>query len=202
MDIRIPFAKKIKTKFSKTSPDFWIYVQLGPDTTGDNVSLLMDATTDDPANHNTMGNTVALPDGDRGYVWGVTPTESFQGPLGGRFQDQNANVLFNQLVMVAYTSGLSLAVDDTKLEGNALAQNYPNPFNPSTEIKYSIATASDVSLKVYNTLGVEVRTVVNDREEAGGHQVSFYGDNLPSGTYFYTLKAGTFSQTKRMVLSK
>ena len=104
--------------------------------------------------------------------------------------------------MWAYVSDGVSGVNDMKLEGNVLAQNYPNPFNPTTVIKYSLATESLVSLKVYNTLGVEVATIVNDHQGVGEHQVSFFGDNLPSGTYFYTLRAGTFSQTKRMVLSK
>lgn len=120
-------------------------------------------------------------------------------------QDGDGNAdqfFFPNIFMIAYISDGVNGVNDTKLEGNALAQNYPNPFNPSTEIKYSLATESKVSLKVYNALGSEVATLVDRSEGAGEHNVNFNADNLPSGTYFYTLKAGTFSQTKRMVLSK
>jgi hypothetical protein len=124
-------------------------------------------------------------------------------PFAGRFiNTATQDIYYPNFVMIAHVSDGQSGVNDTKLEGNALGQNYPNPFNPSTEIKYSLENASNVSLKVYNTLGVEVATVVGDQEDAGQHQVRFYGDNLPSGTYFYTLKVGTFSQTKRMVLSK
>ena len=195
-DTIVHFLKKNKTKFTKTAPDFWIYAKL-PDTTNDDIRILLDATVDDPANH-----VSPLPDGDRSYVWFLTPSNIYQGFLGGRFQNTTTQeIYYNQLVMLAYVSGTSLGVAED-LEGNALGQNYPNPFNPSTEIKYSLAKESSVSLKVYNTLGMEVATIVNDNEAAGQHQVSFLGDNLPSGTYFYTLKAGAFSQTKRMVLSK
>jgi hypothetical protein len=110
--------------------------------------------------------------------------------------------LYPNMFMIAYVSYNSSGVNDVPLTGNALAQNYPNPFNPSTEIKYSIAKEGKVSLKVYNTLGVEVATLVNDIETSGEHEVNFYGDNLPSGTYFYTLTTGAFSTTKRMVLAK
>ena len=110
--------------------------------------------------------------------------------------------LYPNAFMIAYVSYNSSGVNDTKLEGNALAQNYPNPFNPSTEIRYSLTNESKVSLKVYNALGSEVATLVDRSESAGEHNVNFNADNLPSGTYFYTLKAGMFSQTKRMVLSK
>jgi hypothetical protein len=124
-------------------------------------------------------------------------------PLAGRYINPSTqDIYYPNFVMIAHVSDGQSGVDDVKLEGNALGQNYPNPFNPSTQIKYSIANESVVSLKVYNTLGVEVATIVNDNEAPGQHQVTFAGDNLPSGTYFYTLKAGTFSQTKRMVISK
>ena len=126
------------------------------------------------------------------------------GPLAGRYVlTASQETLFPNFLMVAFlhNDGAS-GVDNNKLEGNALAQNYPNPFNPSTEIKYSLSTESKVSLKVYNALGLEVASLVDGNEGVGVHQVKFNADNLPTGTYFYTLKAGTFSQTKRMVLSK
>lgn len=195
-DTIVRFLKKNKTKFTKTSPDFWIYAKL-TDTTNDDVRLLMDASVDDPNNH-----VSPLPDGDRSYVWFLTTSNTYQGFLGGRFQNtMTQEIFYNQLVMRAYVSGTSLGVAED-LEGNALGQNYPNPFNPSTEIKYSLQNSAKVSIKVYNALGLEVGSLVDGQQGPGQHQVSFYGDNLPSGTYFYTMRAGTFSQTKRMVLSK
>ncbi|MCS7210102.1 MAG: S8 family serine peptidase [Chloroherpetonaceae bacterium] len=83
-----------------------------------------------------------------------------------------------------------------------LAQNYPNPFNPSTAISYQLPTATNVVLKVYDMLGREVATLVNARQEAGRYQVTFNATNLASGIYFYRLQAGSFVETKKMMLVK
>ena len=83
-----------------------------------------------------------------------------------------------------------------------LDQNYPNPFNPATMIRFSLPTASVVTLTVYNTLGEKVVTLLNGVLESGYHQVSFDAANLPSGLYLYEIKAGEFSSIKKMVLMK
>lgn len=84
----------------------------------------------------------------------------------------------------------------------SLSQNYPNPFNPSTTISYQIASASKVSLKVYDLLGREIATLVDETKLAGNYTATFRAANLPSGVYFYRLQAGTFTQTKKLVLLK
>jgi hypothetical protein len=84
----------------------------------------------------------------------------------------------------------------------ALDQNYPNPFNPATMIRFSLPTASVVTLNVYNTLGEKVTTLLNGAMESGYHQVSFDAANLPSGLYLYEIKAGEFSSIKKMILMK
>ena len=83
-----------------------------------------------------------------------------------------------------------------------LSQNYPNPFNPSTKIKYQIATSNPVSLKVYDVLGNEVTTLVNEIQSAGNYEVTFDASSLSSGTYFYKLQTGSFVETKKMILMK
>ncbi|MCW8811480.1 MAG: aryl-sulfate sulfotransferase [Ignavibacteriaceae bacterium] len=83
-----------------------------------------------------------------------------------------------------------------------LSQNYPNPFNPSTNIKYHIPTAGMVSLKVYDILGREVATLVNEEKPAGSYEVEFSATALSSGIYFYRLTDGNFIQTNKMVLMK
>lgn len=85
-------------------------------------------------------------------------------------------------------------------ENFKLFQNYPNPFNPTTRIQYSIANKRFVSLKVYDSLGKELKTLVNEEKPAGIYEVNFSSKDLPSGTYFYKIKAGDFVQTKKMVL--
>jgi hypothetical protein len=94
-------------------------------------------------------------------------------------------------------------------ESYVLEQNYPNPFNPITNIKFKIPLCHSgesrnplVSIKVYDMLGKEVATLVNEQLQPGSYSVRFDAGNLPSGVYFYTLKAGDFSETKRMVYLK
>jgi len=93
-------------------------------------------------------------------------------------------------------------IDGVVPEQYALGQNYPNPFNPETAINFTIPKAGNVSLKLYNTLGAEVASLVDRNMEPGAYVTSFNGKNLASGTYFYTLRAGSFTQTKKMLLLK
>ncbi|HMS64895.1 MAG TPA: T9SS type A sorting domain-containing protein [Ignavibacteria bacterium] len=87
-------------------------------------------------------------------------------------------------------------------DGFVLLQNYPNPFNPSTNLEFGISNPGFVSLKVYNSLGMEVATLVNEVKRAGSYKVKFDGSNLSSGIYFYTISSGDFKETKRMMLLK
>ena len=87
-------------------------------------------------------------------------------------------------------------------ESFALEQNYPNPFNPSTTIRYQIPTAGIVTLKIYDVLGNEVATLVNEEKSAGSYEVNFNASSLASGIYFYKIQAGSFVQTKKMILLK
>ncbi len=90
----------------------------------------------------------------------------------------------------------------------SLYQNYPNPFNPETKIKYKVAPSNLakgdalVQLKVYDMLGKEVVTLVNERKQPGEYEVEFNGANLPSGIYFYRMRAGNFTSTKKFILLK
>jgi hypothetical protein len=102
-------------------------------------------------------------------------------------------------------SGLTGILDDriksAPLEFK-LMQNYPNPFNPATQIKYSIPNRESVSLKVFDSLGREIKTLVNEEKPAGSYQVEFYAANLSSGIYFYRIQAGSFNQVRKMLLLK
>ncbi len=84
----------------------------------------------------------------------------------------------------------------------SLSQNYPNPFNPSTTISYSIKKAGLVDLIVFDILGIEVASLVNEVKESGNYSVTFNATNLPSGIYFYTLTSGNFIATKKLILLK
>jgi len=104
--------------------------------------------------------------------------------------------------------GIISSVEETILIREfSLSQNYPNPFNPSTKIKYSIPASLNpseggtlVSLKIYDLLGREVATLVNEEKQTGYYEIEFNGNNLPSGVYYYQLKANKFVETKKMIL--
>lgn len=84
----------------------------------------------------------------------------------------------------------------------SLSQNYPNPFNPVTKISYAVAAAGQVTLKVYDITGREVKTLVNEFKNAGFYTVDFNGSNLSSGIYIYKIVSGNYSETKKMSLVK
>jgi len=104
-----------------------------------------------------------------------------------------------------YNPGLT-SVDERNTNQLPLAytlqQNYPNPFNPSTVISWQMTAGSNVTLKVFDVLGNEVATLINNEFEAGSHSVNFDASNLSSGIYFYELRAGNFIQSNKMLLLK
>ena len=83
-----------------------------------------------------------------------------------------------------------------------LSQNYPNPFNPVTTINFSIPQRSNVILSVYNVIGIEIATLIKEEKEEGIYTVPFNASGLASGIYLYKLQAGSFVETKKMILMK
>jgi hypothetical protein len=148
----------------------------------------------------TLGTTAAM----KGIILSQTAVAMNTGAtLNGRALAQtavtlDANAITNPMV--------TTVENDLVPQEFALFQNYPNPFNPSTRIQYSLEKAVQVSLKVYNVLGVEIATLVNSRQEAGNYNVSFSVNNgslnLSSGVYFYRLETGSFVSTMKMILMK
>jgi hypothetical protein len=98
--------------------------------------------------------------------------------------------------------GINATSGDQIPEKFTLMQNYPNPFNPSTTITFSIPKNSQTSLKIFDVLGREVRTLVNEKLSAGSYNVSINASDLTSGVYFYSLRSGNFTETKKMMLLK
>ncbi len=134
--------------------------------------------------------------------------------------DQSTDILkgfaIKRLNSALFDGGV-IYVDDIQLNGKVtgirslaagipasfrLLQNYPNPFNPTTVIGYEVRSPGLVVLKVYDVLGREVATLVNERQDAGYHGVTFNAPNLPSGVYFYRIIAGSYSSAKKMVMMK
>jgi hypothetical protein len=97
-----------------------------------------------------------------------------------------------------------LSVDNnSKIPTNySLSQNFPNPFNPETSIRYSIPKQSHVTIKVFDILGREVTTLVNEEKNVGNYEVKFNSKKIASGIYFYRIQAGDFLSTKKMTVLK
>jgi hypothetical protein len=110
---------------------------------------------------------------------------------------------FSSVVSInfSYFTIPKLSVGNMNYDYN-LAQNYPNPFNPTTTIDYSIKSSGLVTLKVYDMLGIEVESLVNERKEPGNYSAIFNAEDLPSGIYVYSLTSGNFRDTKKLILLK
>jgi hypothetical protein len=156
--------------------------------------------SDSSGNHRVIFNKVlngghSWPGGDKRYLvlsW---------GDIGRTNGDINASAeIWNFLK----TKELSQPTTEVSLSQclieMSLFQNYPNPFNPSTEIGYGVPGTEYVTLKVYDLLGREVATLVNERKAPGSYSVSFDASGLASGVYFYRLEAGNFMQTKKLIV--
>ena len=144
-----------------------------------------------------------------GYIGGNgTTTEISQysftdkSPLQGKSIYRLKQIDFNG----TYRIYGPVEVDFKGVTDYSLSQNYPNPFNPSTVINYAIPKAGNVEIKVYNLLGSEIATLVNENKEAGKYSVEFSTENLStrigSGVYFYTIKSGSFIKTMKMIVLK
>ncbi len=164
------------------------------------------------ADASTSNTRVELQDGNHQYhnFWDISlETQPIRVRTGNMF-DEMIGVLyfsFNQYKLIPRKDddfiGFTVDVNDpTPVNSFELSQNYPNPFNPSTQIRYSVASGTMVSLKVYNVLGQEVATLVNNFQNVGSYTVNFDASKLASGIYLYQIKAGEFSQVRKMMLVK
>ncbi len=129
-----------------------------------------------------------------------TSSPAYTGAYNG-FPAGNLNAYPDQKAVWETTTGVEESSIIVPVE-YSLNQNFPNPFNPSTVIRFSIPETSNVTLKIYDVLGNEVSTLVNDNFNAGQYDISFNASRLASGVYFYTINAGSFTQTRKMMLLK
>ena len=118
-------------------------------------------------------------------------------------QKLNENGVVNyEKYLYKYGSVTKINEDISLINSYILTNNYPNPFNPSTTINYSIPKQSYVILKIYDILGKEIANLVNEEKPAGTYELNWNALNLPSGVYIYQLKAGSFVESKKMILMK
>ena len=114
---------------------------------------------------------------------------------------------FDNIVVTSLVTSIDEKVNTGLPEGFSLQQNYPNPFNPETQIDYHLATSNFVSLTINDLLGRQIKTLVSEIQPSGSHSVKWngndeYGNSMPAGVYFFTLKAGTLTESKKMILLK
>lgn len=208
--------KSIVAKKLKNLPPGNLEIVINKKLTLDHLSLVSNLKTAKvnsldllSANHNISGDVKALLlDIDHNYAEilpgeiidieiqkGNTPAEKIAYIIKsvGRYETDTAST-FNKLANIGGENLIPLE--------NKLFDNYPNPFNPTTQIKYSVKENGMVTLKVYDVLGNEVAALVNEEKQAGTYSVSFNAGNLASGIYFYSISAGNFHQTKKMLLIK
>ncbi|MCX6168389.1 MAG: ice-binding family protein [Ignavibacteriales bacterium] len=146
----------------------------------------------------TIGTTAAM----KGIILCQTLIDMQTGAtLSGRALAQtavtlNANAVTKPETVTAVKNSLSVPQDF------ALFQNYPNPFNPTTTINYSLPRSGFVTIKIYDLLGAEIMTLLNEEMSTGNYSIKFDGSNISSGIYFYQLRGGSFVETKKFVLMK
>ena len=168
--------------------------------------------------YNLTGGPVSRPLPQSVYVNGVGPTGAAWGPLTG-LEDIPASAYpigdeikfgsparSTQFILIDPGSRDITSIKDNDQSGVIdrfeMEQNYPNPFNPTTEIGFQISDVRFVRLVVHDLLGREVVTLVNEKKEPGDYSVTFDANDLPTGVYFYSLYAGSFAVTRRMILIK
>ena len=121
------------------------------------------------------------------------------GPSAGTYKYRLKQIDFDG--SFEYSNEIEVEVDFTPKEF-VLYQNYPNPFNPNTVISYWLPVSGNVTLKVYDVLGNEITTLVNEEKQPGVYEVEFDASSFASGMYLYKLQAGNFTNTKKMILAK
>jgi|WetSurMetagenome_2_1015567.scaffolds.fasta_scaffold37114_2 photosystem II stability/assembly factor-like uncharacterized protein len=178
-------------------------------------------------NNNTIFKSVRFVNPAIGFVTGggtgyCTILKTTNGGLNWYYQTTNANNFISANYFTSLNTGYVVGYSGTILKTTdgggtllginsvsnqipaqfSLLQNYPNPFNPTTNIKYQITNNSIVLLKIYDALGREIETLVNEEQSAGTYEIMFNASQYPSGVYFYKLEAGSYSETKKMLILK
>lgn len=140
-----------------------------------------------------------LPEGSPNSAFDFISKEDINLSANPVIKPQNTLILEWPEELLVSAAGVENDLSPTSYK---LEQNYPNPFNPSTTINYSIATAGNVKITVYNMLGQKVKLLLDENKSIGNYSIKLNASNLPSGAYFYSIQAGEFRQTKKMLFLK
>ena len=150
--------------------------------------------------NNWTGNDWGNASGLTGYAklsTGGKPNLSFTMPSAGSY-----DIYFGDLSLQYSIGSKIIGIKETSPVQYELSQNYPNPFNPSTSISYSIGQGGMVTIKIFDILGQEIKTLVNEYNQAGSYNINFNADSLPSGVYIYSISSDNYISTKKMLLMK
>jgi len=165
--------------------------------------LCFSSETDSIATTSTYGSTPLAPGETRPVSLHIftdmTADTGYVQLQAGTFHDPDTRITANFTGITDPTIDVN---DVSLLNSYSLSQNYPNPFNPSTKINYSVGEPGYVQLKVYNILGVEIASLINEQKKAGSYAVDFNASKLSSGVYFYSITVNNFTQTRKMILEK
>jgi hypothetical protein len=182
---------------------------LTPTVTNHNVSYVVDAYGPMTMPGGIMYDALRIRKQDRrssstiaGYIFLARNGASVQVGTVDTLPPASGVAALNKVQWSGPTLPLSVLVDQGVPLEYTLRQNYPNPFNPTTTIRFGLPERSTVTIKVFNLLGGEVATIVDGIFDAGERAVEFDAANLASGVYVYRLQAGTFTQTRKMVLMR
>jgi hypothetical protein len=136
---------------------------------------------------------------DKIYITNSGATPSGTGPAA---TNCGGSLVFNDVPQHVASHDFEIAANEALPAEYGLSDNHPNPFNPATKITYTLKDAAEVKLEVFDIAGRLVATLADGLQTAGRYQVTFDGKDLAGGMYFYRLRAGSFAQTKRMLLVK
>lgn len=183
-------------------------------TINPNVKGLIWRSTSSQGNNNVMCVSSTYGSGRIVAIGDSSPADDGTGSAGhtlysswlGEVNGNHARLHMNASLWLAKVTGLTFTNENTTIPLNfSLKQNYPNPFNPSSKIKFSIPSTSFpmlTTLKIYNILGNEVSTLVNEPLNSGNYEIEWNASSFGSGTYFYKLTSSNFTDTKKMTLIK
>lgn len=147
---------------------------------------------------NSSGSVVAVVNSTSSNPFILTAPAAGTYTVNAGFK--NPSLKWGTASAVVTVTGVDEELVGLKPQTFELYSNYPNPFNPSTKIRYAIPQTAFTTLKVYSILGQEVATLINEERAPGVYEVNFDAANLTSGTYLYKLQAGSFTDTKKLIL--
>ncbi|MCB0722181.1 MAG: aryl-sulfate sulfotransferase [Ignavibacteriae bacterium] len=188
------------------SPQFSRAVEYNLDEIGKTVTLVWEYRNNPTIYGFAMGSVQRLENGNTLIGWGfTTPALSEVTPDGKVALEMKfpGNIVSYRAFKFNWDNITSTGSNSGLVpESYSLAQNYPNPFNPVTSISYSIPVAGNVSIKVYDMMGREIKSLVSEYKQAGSYNVLFDASNFASGVYLYKLEAGSYTSSRKMVLIK